>query len=177
MLATKKPLQLNSWRVPEVLTGPPFGDTALLDPMAEVRRRQIRWLHLLYNLPSLVGSVHRVVAWRDGGLQEPTMALRAALVDLGWTLRRNQACSRARHWPLVDAELQYPGDVQCVPADAFPLDRAVFTDGSVGQNGGAAVVQVDTDKAMWTQVARPRSSTHCEWWLSVWQWVWILHRS
>jgi hypothetical protein len=65
MLATKAPLQLSSWRAPEVVTGPAFGDTALLDPMADVRRRQLCWLHLLVNLPGLVGAVHRDTTWRN----------------------------------------------------------------------------------------------------------------
>ena len=65
MLATKAPLRLNSWRAPEVVAGPAFGDTAILDPMAEIRKRQLCWLHLLVNLPGLVGMVHREVAWRE----------------------------------------------------------------------------------------------------------------
>ena len=57
-LATKSPLHLNSWRAPEVLSGPPFGDTALLDPILELRSRQLHWLQLLGNLPGMVGVVH-----------------------------------------------------------------------------------------------------------------------
>ena len=162
MLATKAPLQLNSWRAPEVITGPAFGDTALLDPMADVRRRQLSWLHLLVNLPGLVGAVHRDTAWQNGVWVEPTAALRGALMDVGWTVRRNVSSARASRWPLLDPEPAYPGEVQLTPQDVFPMAQAVFTDGSVCQCGGAAALQPDTDQALWAQLPKPRSSTQCE---------------
>jgi hypothetical protein len=61
-VASKPPLHLNCWRAPEVLMGLPLGDTAVRDPMLEVRDRQLRWLQLVANLPGLVGLVHRVAA-------------------------------------------------------------------------------------------------------------------
>jgi hypothetical protein len=162
MLATKAPLHLNSWRAPEVMSGPAFGDTALLDPMAEVRRRQLSWMHLLVNLPCVVGAVHREVAWREGSWQEPTASLRTAMAEVGWNVRRNLECSRSSRWPLLDPEPRYEGEVELIPQDVFPLEGAVFTDGSVVRHGGAAAVQPDTEKSLWAQLPDPRSSTHCE---------------
>ena len=60
MLAAKHPLNLNSWRAPEVLSGPPFGESAIRDPVFELRLRQLCWLHLLVNMPGMVGTIHGV---------------------------------------------------------------------------------------------------------------------
>ena len=43
-IGPKRPFELNEWRAPEVLMGPPFGDSAVRDPVLEVRERQLRWL-------------------------------------------------------------------------------------------------------------------------------------
>jgi hypothetical protein len=67
LVAAKLPLQLNHWRAPEVLMGPPLGESALRDPEWEMRVRQIRWLQLVANLPGLAGVLHRVVAGSAGG--------------------------------------------------------------------------------------------------------------
>ena len=90
LLSAKSPLQLSVWRSPEVLCGPPLGDTALRDPLYEMRERQLCWLQLLANLPGLVGYVHRHLAW-----VEPTPALQAALKSVRWSIRRNPHCLRA----------------------------------------------------------------------------------
>ena len=44
----------------------------------------------------------------------------------------------------------------------FPMMGAVFTDGSVAQQGGAAAVEVDEGVVRTVKVPQPRSSTHCE---------------
>jgi hypothetical protein len=85
-IAAKFPLKLNTWRAPEVLTGPPLGESAVQDPVLEMRDRQLRWLHLLVNLPGLVGTVHRAIAWRTPTWEEPTTALREALRAVGWSV-------------------------------------------------------------------------------------------
>ena len=162
-LGPKFPLRINEWRAPEVLTGPPFGESAIRDPVLEMRDRQLRWLQLMANLPGLAGLVHRAVAWRGGRWQEPTKALQAALLAVGWTMRRNSECLRAQRWPAVDAESSYPGEVLLQPVDDFPLCGALFTDGSVcGVHGGAAAVQPEEEEVLAARVLQPRSSTHCE---------------
>ena len=60
-IVSKAPLHLNCWRAPEVVMGPPLGASAVRDPVLELRTRQLRWLQVLVNLPSVVGLVHRVV--------------------------------------------------------------------------------------------------------------------
>ncbi len=37
----KAPLELNVWRAPEKLHGPPLGDSAIQEPLEEVRERQL----------------------------------------------------------------------------------------------------------------------------------------
>ena len=161
-LGPKFPLQVNAWRAPEVLTGPPLGESLVQDPTLAMRERQLRWWQVVANLPSLVGTVHRLVAWRHGEWQEPTPALAAALKAVGWRVRRNEACLRAHAWPLVVRERAYPGEVLMQPVDTFALAGAVYTDGSVSQMGGAAAVQVDEEVARTARIAAPRSSTQCE---------------
>jgi hypothetical protein len=41
-LGPKYPLRVNEWRAPEVLMGPPFGDSLVRDPVLEMRDRQLR---------------------------------------------------------------------------------------------------------------------------------------
>ena len=86
-LQAKVPLELNVWRAPEVLHGPPLGDSAVREPLEEVRERQLRWLQLVTNLPGLVGTVHRVAAWRPrtGTWKEPSAALESAAQAVGRT--------------------------------------------------------------------------------------------
>ena len=62
-IAAHSPLHLNTWRATEALSGPPLGDSAVCPPTLSVRQRQLRWLHLLANLPSICGYMHRVTAW------------------------------------------------------------------------------------------------------------------
>jgi hypothetical protein len=161
-VASKSPLLLNSWRASEVLTGPPLGHTAVMDPVLELRTRQLGWLHLIANSPALVGLVHRHVAWNGLSWQEPTPALSAALQAAGWQLRRNLACARSPHWPHISPEPQFFGPVTLHPVDSLPPTNAVYTDGSVIHHGGAAAVQVDTDSIVISRIPNPRSSTHCE---------------
>ena len=162
LLGSKAPLQLNAWRSPEVLCGPPLGDTSLKAPAVEVRERQLEWLQVLVNLSSLAGYVHRVVAWRRDRWEEPTCSLRAALRAAGWSVRRNRQCLRATQWPKIDQEVSYPGDVRLHPEDSFPLSEAVFTDGSLAACGGAAAVQESTGKVLQARLPTARSSTQCE---------------
>ena len=162
VVAIKPPVSLNFWRSPEILSSPALGDTALLDPLLEARTRQFQWLHLLANLPGLVGTVHRSVATLNGPWSEPTPALSCALQALGWTIQRNPLCLRSLSWPLVDPEISYPGTVTLYPVDQFPLSGAAYTDGSVSTTGGAAVYSPDTEDSLQVSVSYPRSSTHCE---------------
>ena len=161
-VAAKMPLHLNGWRAPEVLMGPPLGPSAVREPMLEVRERQLRWLQVLANLPTLVGLVHRLVAGSGTEWQEPPGALAAALQAVGWQLRRNGVCLRAAGWPVIAPEPQFAGLVHLQPVDTFPQVDAVFTDGSVMSSGGAAAVQEDTATIVRRRVLQPRSSTHCE---------------
>jgi hypothetical protein len=46
-----------------------------------------RWLRLLANHPGLVVTVHRLVAWRHGVWQDPTVALASASEAVGWRAR------------------------------------------------------------------------------------------
>ena len=162
-VSSKHPLQLNLWRSPEMLSSPALlGDTALLDPLLEARLRQLQWLQLLANLPSLVGTIHRAVASLDGSWSEPTASLRSALQCVGWSAQRNDLCHRARHWPSVAAEDSYCSPVLLTPADQFPPPNTVYTDGSVSVSGGAAAFDADTESSLLAAVPCPRSSTHCE---------------
>ena len=99
IVPSRKPLSLNSWRAPEVVMGPPLGDCALLDPALEMRHRQLRWALVLANSPGLVGTIHRSVAFHGGNWVEPSLSLRQALKDVGWTLRRNLFSHLATNWP------------------------------------------------------------------------------
>ena len=158
----KSPLLLNGWRSSDALMGPPFGSSAVRAPMLEVRERQLRWLHVLANLPTVVGLVHRVVAGSGPAWLEPPGALASALADVGWSLHRNHTCLRAQRWPELAPEECYLGSVVLQPVDAFPLLEAVYTDGSVMTLGGAAAVCPDTGTVACCKLPRPRSSTHCE---------------
>ena len=162
VVADKDPLHLNLWRSPEALSSPSLGDSALRDPLLEARERQLRWLHLVCNLPGIVGQVHRFVAPMDGAWQDPTASLRHALLDVGWSLERNPLCLRAQEWPCVEPEVSYPGTVILEPVDSFPEVGAAFTDGSVSLRGGAAVFEADTETSLLSTVPEPRSSTQCE---------------
>ena len=162
LLVKKAPLDLNCWRAPEVLMGPPLGDTSLRDPVWDMQVRQLRWLQLIANLPGLAGVVHRHVAFVNGKWWEPTAALRTALQAVGWRMARNPSCLRSPNWPQLLAEAAYPGEIRLQPVDDFPEENAVFTDGSVAVRGGAAVVQPDTDITLQRCIPTPRSSTHCE---------------
>jgi hypothetical protein len=162
LLMAKFPLQLNSWRAPEVLMGPPLGESALQDPVWEMRTRQLHWLQLVANTPSLVGIVHREVAFLSGIWKEPSAALGAALRAVGWRALRNETCLRSLTWPQLAPEALYPGEICMDPVDDFPMVDAVFTDGSVAAAGGAAAVQPDREATLQLHVPKPRSSTHCE---------------
>ena len=161
-LGPKFPMRLNEWRAPEVLMGPPFGESRVRDPVLDMRHRQLQWLALLCNMPGLVGEVHRAVAWPGPRWDEPNHALRAALKAVQWTVRRNPQCLRARGWPVVLPEGSYSGEVLLHPVDDFPMPGAVFTDGSVATEGGAAAILPDEEQAHAVRVLMPRSSTHCE---------------
>ena len=162
LVAHKAPLDLNSWRSPAALHGPPLGDTALREPTFEMRERQLRWLQLLNNSPSLVGTVHRTLAWSGSRYLPPNQSLSAALHSLGWTVRRNVTCLRSTQWPLLDAEAPYPGSVELTPQDTFENFDAVFTDGSLTKHGGAAAVCPNDNTTLLAHIPDARSSTHCE---------------
>ena len=131
-------------------------------PRGGHRGPKLRWLQLVYNLPGLVGVVHRVVAWRASTWKEPNGAFRAALKAVRWSVRRNLACIRAAAWPELAPEVGYPGEVVLQPVDSFPMEGALFTDGSIGASGGAAAVLLEEEAVYTSSVPEPRSSTHCE---------------
>ena len=162
LLSAKAPLKLNVWRSPEVLCGLPLGDTALQDPLYEIRERQLRWLQLLVNLPGVVGDTHRHVAWQQEAWVEPTAALRTALASMRWSICRNTRSLQATQWPIVSPEPEYPGEIRLSPEDSFPLPDAVFTDGSLSSFGGAAAIQPDSSKVLRVHLPSACSSTHCE---------------
>ena len=162
IVGAKFPLRLNGWRAPEVLMGPPLGESAVRDPRVEMCVRRVSWLQLLANSPGIVGVVHRLVACPVGSWVEPCRALQSGLVALGWSVQRNMACLQARAWPELLSEPAYLGAVHMDACDVFPSELAVFTDGSVCAAGGSAAVCVDPQKAITARVACPRSSTHCE---------------
>ena len=162
LLATKAPLQLSVWRSPAALCGLPLGDTALRDPCFEVRLRQLVWLQLLANLPSVVGLLHRHLAWQNDTWMEPTPALHSALQSFSWSVHRNPQCHRAAQWPAVSPEMAYPGTILLQPQDSFPQLEAVFTDGSLKEAGGAAAVQPDTNTTLRAHLPHAHSSTQCE---------------
>ena len=120
LLAAKAPLKLNEWRAPEVLMGPPLGESALRDPVWEMRLRQLRWLQLVSNLPSLVGVVHREVACMTDTWEEASSALQAALKAVGWRMLRNVKCLRSAAWPYLLPEERYGGEIRLEPVDDFP---------------------------------------------------------
>ena len=161
-LGPKFPLRINEWRAPEVLMGLPFGESMVRDPVLEMRERQLRWLQLVYNMPGLVGETHRSVAWQGNRWCEPSKAFKSALRSVDWTVRRNTASCQIQTWPILSQEKGYPGDVVLVPEDTFPMVGAVFTDGSICLQGGAAAVQEEEEAVRTARVAMPRSSTHCE---------------
>ena len=75
----KSPLHLNVWRATATVSGLPSGESAIPDPLMTARLRQLTWLQLLGNLPSLLGVIHRQVACPADSWQEPCPALRSAL--------------------------------------------------------------------------------------------------
>ena len=145
-----------------MLKGPPFGESALWDPVLELRQRQVCWMQLLYNSPGMVGDVHRFVAWDGDTWCEPSAAVRSAMKSLGWSVQRNKECARARGWPRLQPELGYLGQISVTPVDDFPQPGAMFTDGSLGRAGGAAAVREFEEEVVTARVTSPRSSTHCE---------------
>lgn len=161
-LGPKFPLLVNEWRAPEVLMGPPLGDSMVQDPVLAMRERQLCWWRVLCNLPGLVGTVHRLAAWQHGEWREPTPSLAAALRAAGWRAQRNEECLRAQAWPVVAPEPSYSGVILLEPVDAFAQPGAVFTDGSVSLSGGAAAVQVEDDQVRTARIITPHSSTQCE---------------
>ena len=158
----KPPLELNLWRSPDIAMGLPLGASAVREPIAEARLQQLRWLQLIANSPSLVGTVHRAVACPAFVWREPSPALRSALTAMSWSVRRNSASPHTVAWPVLSPEPSYPGTVTFSAADCFPLPGAAFTDGSFGVRGGAAVWAPDSEQSLLVSVPLPRSSTHCE---------------
>ena len=103
-IVAKAPLFLNDWRASDVAMGLPLGESAIQDPLAVARLRQLTWAQLLPNLLGLVGIVHRAIALVDGIWAEPSAALQSALRSLGWQFRVNLQCCRAQQWPLLQSE-------------------------------------------------------------------------
>ena len=163
IVPVKAPLQLCHYRSAEVICGPPLGACAVRDPMHEMLVGRARWLLILGNEASLVGTVHRYLAAPNGDLwREPSPALSHALTWLGWRPVLNLASPRARRWPHLDPEPFFLGTVSFQPLeDALPRHSAA-TDGSVCQWGGAALWQPGTRERLLLRLLEPQSSTQCE---------------
>ena len=90
-IGAKAPLWVNGWRAPEVLTGPQFGDTLVMDPVLNLRERKLLWMQLVCNMLKVFrveltsGSVERVEAEilqvRDGCLIFSRVPTRSELRD------------------------------------------------------------------------------------------------
>jgi hypothetical protein len=128
-ISSKLALKLNVLRAPEVIMGPTLGDTAVREPLLEARKRQLRWLHLLTNMPGFVETVYRFFASIGGGWVEPSAALSAALSSVSLSLRRNVECLRAVAWPHLLPETSYAVELELQPVDSFPAELAVLADG------------------------------------------------
>ena len=163
MLAAKHPLQLAHYCASEVITGPPLGACSLRDPRLEMHCRRLRWLCVLANQDSLVGTVHRTLATLGGtSWVEPSASLTTSMNVFGWSVHINYASPRVASWPRLLPEPSYGGDVLLEPQRGSPPDDAVWTDGSVGTSGGAAAVQFQFQAQALVHVSLPRSSTQCE---------------
>jgi hypothetical protein len=122
--------------------------------------RRLKWLTLVANLPGLVGNVHRFLATTPGpSWREPSAALATALVVVKWSVVRNMASPQGRHWPHVEPELSFGGEIFLEPQEEAAPHDTVWTDGSVGASGGAAAYQADTGELLQCHVPSPRSST------------------
>ena len=125
--------------------------------------RRLKWLAVIANMPGLVGSLHRFLATTPGpSSREPSAALAAALAEAKWKVVRNLASSQGRRWPLVDPEPSFDGDIFLEPREEVAPQDTVWTDGSLGDSGGAAAFQADSDLSLKCHVPFPRSSTQCE---------------
>jgi len=58
----KAPLRLNVWRAHAVVMGLPLGESAVADPVAAMRLRQLQWLQVLANFGGISGVVPRADA-------------------------------------------------------------------------------------------------------------------
>ena len=164
VVSRKPPTSISYFGALEVLSGPPLGACAFRDPRLDVLARRLRWLVALANLPGLVGTLHRLLASGSGtAWVEPTASLAAALAELQWTLGRNPSSTRAQHWPLLEPEPSFSGEVYLEPQEDAVPDGAAWTDGSVvASGGGAALFQMSTNRRILCHMESPRSSTHCE---------------
>ena len=121
----RPPLNLNMWALPDIALGWPLGDSAALHPVAHARLLQLRWFHLLANSEGIAGVVHRAVACdgvRNREWREPSLALRSALLSVGWRACRNEHCMRAAAWPLLAPEPSFVGIVHTTPQDTEDPD-------------------------------------------------------
>lgn len=162
-VCSKPPLSLNTWTALEVALGWPLGESGPRHPVAHATVLQLHWLQELVNSSDIVGVLHRTLACPAGDWVEPSRALQSALQLLGWRIQRNPECARAAPWPCLAAEPCFRGDILATPDDSFPLEGAVFTDGSLMQSaGGAAVWLPECGVPVTRRVLAARSSTHCE---------------
>ena len=162
LLQHKAPLDLANWRANEIIMGLPLGETVIADPVTVMRSHQLVWLQLLSNFTGISGIIHRAIACPAVDWNEPSPALRAALLSVDWRIQRNVSSTSAASWPRLQPEPSFPGDLLLIPVDEFPAPDTVHTDGSVSTSGGAAVWDPDTETALACFVPSPFSSTHCE---------------
>ena len=171
ILRRSNPFRIARWASPEVLMGLPLGDCAIVDPMHEIRSRQIRWIQELSNSNNIIGRLHRALAtWFVGSWThfwgEPTASLRSALADLGWDIRPRDIPFRS-FWPALEEEPALTAQVITEPRPGIIPEDAFFTDGSIGvRGGGAASVAVNPNASIGCgslcHIPSPRSTTHCE---------------
>ena len=168
-ISNKVPLELSNYCAAEAVCGPPLGACAVRDPRLEVATRRMRWLVTLANQVGLVGTVHRHLATLSGPTwAEPSAALSSTLQELRWMVVVNGDSMRASHWPHLDPEPSYRGEVHLEPKAASPPSDAVWTDGSIKADGGAAAVQPASQTQFLRAVKRPHSSTQCQWLRCCW---------
>ena len=62
----------------------------------------------------------------------------------------------------MDPEPAFAGDIFLEPREEAAPHDTVWTDGSLGDSGGAAAFQADSDLSLKCHVSSTRSSTQCE---------------
>lgn len=136
-ICRQPPLSLNAWTAPaRIALGWLLGYSAAL-PLLYARILQLRWLQLLTNSSGMAGIVH----CPDSVWTEPSQALHATLVSLGWKILRNLHAS--------------------IPATSGCFHRRI--PGYLkGRRRWLAAWLPDTEETMLLHILDAYSRTHCE---------------